>query len=90
MLDRLNLEPLFFAPFVSSVMTVEPEDAGVLGRCLVVARRLGEMKGFGERGYRIVVNSGVAIQAGSTAPTEPFAASLSARGMATCAATSAL
>ena len=24
MLDRLNLEPLFFAPFVSSVMTVEP------------------------------------------------------------------
>src|SRR5215813_2063872 len=24
MLDRLDLEPLFFAPFVSSVMTVEP------------------------------------------------------------------
>ena len=24
MLDRLDLEPVFFAPFVSSVMTVEP------------------------------------------------------------------
>jgi len=44
---------------IASVMTVEPEDAGVLGRCLLVARRLGERKGFAERGYRIVVNSGV-------------------------------
>jgi acyl-CoA thioester hydrolase len=25
MLDRVDLEPLFFAPFVSSVMTVEPQ-----------------------------------------------------------------
>jgi histidine triad (HIT) family protein len=44
---------------IASVMTAEPGDADVLGRCLLVARRLGEMKGFGERGYRIVVNSGV-------------------------------
>ena len=44
---------------IASVMTVAPEDAEVLGRCLLVARRLGEQKGFAERGYRIVVNSGV-------------------------------
>jgi len=44
---------------IASVMTAEPEDAGVLGRCLIVARRLGELKGFAELGYRIVVNSGV-------------------------------
>jgi histidine triad (HIT) family protein len=44
---------------IASLMTAEAGDAGVLGRCLLVARRLGEMKGFGERGYRIVVNSGV-------------------------------
>jgi histidine triad (HIT) family protein len=44
---------------IASVMTAEPEDVGLLGRCLLVARRLGEEKGFAVRGYRIVVNSGV-------------------------------
>jgi len=44
---------------IASVMKADTEDAGLLGRCLLVARRLGEEKGFGERGYRIVVNSGV-------------------------------
>ena len=44
---------------IASVMTAEPGDADVLGRCLLVARRLGELKGFAQRGYRIVVNSGV-------------------------------
>jgi len=43
---------------ITSLMTAEAEDAGVLGRCLLVARRLGEAKGFGGRGYRVVVNSG--------------------------------
>jgi len=43
---------------LSSLMTVEPEHAGLLGRCLLVARRLGEAKGFAGRGYRIMVNSG--------------------------------
>jgi histidine triad (HIT) family protein len=43
---------------ISSLMTAEPADAAVLGRCLLVARRLGEAKGFGERGYRVSVNSG--------------------------------
>ena len=44
---------------IASLMTAETEDAAVLGRCLLVARRLGEEKGFGARGYRVVVNSGV-------------------------------
>jgi len=43
---------------ISSLMAIEPEHTDVLGRCLLVARRLGEAKGFAERGYRIVVNSG--------------------------------
>ena len=43
---------------ISSLMTAEPEDAAVLGRCLLVARRLGDAKGFAERGYRVSVNSG--------------------------------
>jgi len=43
---------------IASLMTMEPEHAGLLGRCLLVARRLGEATGFAPRGYRIVVNSG--------------------------------
>jgi histidine triad (HIT) family protein len=43
---------------ISSLMTAEPQDAAVLGRCLLVARSLGEAKGFAERGYRIALNSG--------------------------------
>ena len=43
---------------ISSLLTVEPGDAAVLGRCLLVARHLGEALGFGARGYRLVVNSG--------------------------------
>lgn len=43
---------------IASIMSAEPDDAGVLGRCLLVARHLGETKGFGERGYRVAVNCG--------------------------------
>jgi histidine triad (HIT) family protein len=43
---------------ISSLMTAEPADGEVLGRCLLVARRLGETLGFGERGYRVAVNCG--------------------------------
>ena len=43
---------------ITSLMTAELEDGRVLGRCLLVARQLGEAKGFGERGYRVSVNSG--------------------------------
>jgi histidine triad (HIT) family protein len=43
---------------ISSLMTAEPADGEVLGRCLLVARRLGETLGFAERGYRVAVNCG--------------------------------
>ncbi len=43
---------------IESIMTLEPGDAEVLGRCLLAARRIGELKGFAERGYRVAVNCG--------------------------------
>jgi len=43
---------------IASILTMEPGDAEVLGRCLLAARTIGEAKGFGERGYRVSVNCG--------------------------------
>ena len=43
---------------IVSIQDVEQEDVDVIGQCFVVARRIGEMKGFAERGYRITVNCG--------------------------------
>ena len=43
---------------IASIMTAEAGDAEILGRCLLVARQLGEAKGFSDRGYRVVVNCG--------------------------------
>lgn len=43
---------------IASLAEVEEGDAEVLGRCVLAARRLGEMKGFAERGYRLSVNTG--------------------------------
>jgi histidine triad (HIT) family protein len=43
---------------VPSIMAMRPEDAPVIGRCLLVARAIGEMKGFADRGYRVTVNCG--------------------------------
>lgn len=43
---------------IASVATLEPADAELMGRCLLVARRLGEATGFAERGYRVSVNCG--------------------------------
>ncbi len=43
---------------IASIMEAEPGDAEILGRCLLVARRLGEAKGFAERGYRVAVHCG--------------------------------
>jgi histidine triad (HIT) family protein len=43
---------------IESIMTAAPGDAEVLGRCLLVARHLGELRGLSERGYRIAVNCG--------------------------------
>jgi histidine triad (HIT) family protein len=43
---------------IASIMTMEERDTDVMGRCLLVARRLGEAKGFADRGYRVSVNCG--------------------------------
>jgi histidine triad (HIT) family protein len=43
---------------IASVSAAEPGDAELLGRCVVAARAIAEAKGFGERGYRLVVNTG--------------------------------
>src|SRR5262249_29295858 len=43
---------------VTSIQTMNPEDVDAIGRCLLAARAIGERKGFGERGYRVVVNCG--------------------------------
>ena len=43
---------------IASLAEAADTDAEVLGRCVVAARRLGEMKGYAERGYRLSVNTG--------------------------------
>ena len=43
---------------IDSIMTMEPSDVEAIGRCLLAARKLGELKGFAERGYRVSVNCG--------------------------------
>jgi histidine triad (HIT) family protein len=43
---------------IPSIMAMEEADADLIGRCLLAARRLGEAKGFAERGYRVSVNCG--------------------------------
>ncbi len=43
---------------IESIQSMEPADVDVIGRCLLVARRLGERTGFAERGYRVSVNCG--------------------------------
>src|SRR3989441_12456423 len=43
---------------IASIAKLKDDDADVIGRCFLAARRLGEAKGFGEKGYRISVNTG--------------------------------
>jgi histidine triad (HIT) family protein len=43
---------------IASVAELAPADAELVGRCLLVARKLGELKGFAERGYRVSINCG--------------------------------
>ena len=43
---------------ITSIAHLEPGDADVIGRCFTAARAIGEAKGFGEKGYRISVNTG--------------------------------
>jgi len=43
---------------VESVMTLTPEDAPLVGRLVLTARRLGEAHGLSERGYRLSIHCG--------------------------------
>jgi histidine triad (HIT) family protein len=43
---------------IVSIQDLEQGDVDLIGQCFVAARRIGEMKGFAERGYRITVNCG--------------------------------
>ena len=43
---------------IASILALEPADTELVGRCFLAARRIGEAKGFGERGYRVSVNCG--------------------------------
>ena len=43
---------------IASIAELAATDAELIGRCFVVARRLGEKLGFAARGYRVSVNCG--------------------------------
>jgi histidine triad (HIT) family protein len=43
---------------IASIARLEPGDTEVIGRCLQVARLLGERTGYAERGYRVSCNTG--------------------------------
>lgn len=43
---------------IESIARMEPGDRGVLGRCIEVARLMGERTGYAERGYRVSCNTG--------------------------------
>jgi histidine triad (HIT) family protein len=44
---------------IQSVNQVEPEDEPLLGRLFTTARRIAEMEGIAEGGYRTIVSTGV-------------------------------
>ncbi len=43
---------------VESVMALEPEDAPLVGRMVLVATKIGEAQGLAERGYRLAFHCG--------------------------------
>ena len=43
---------------VESVMTLSPEDAPLVGRMVLAAKRIGESRGLAERGYRLAIHCG--------------------------------
>jgi histidine triad (HIT) family protein len=43
---------------IESIARLTPEDTAVMGRCLQVARLLGEKTGYAERGYRVSCHCG--------------------------------
>jgi len=43
---------------IDAVMTLAPEDAPLVGRLVLTAKRIGEAKGLAERGYRLAIHCG--------------------------------
>ena len=43
---------------IPSILEMGPGDVEAIGQCVLAARKIGEAKGFGERGYRVSVNCG--------------------------------
>jgi histidine triad (HIT) family protein len=43
---------------IASLLEATETDAAVLGRCLLVARRLAETTGYAEKGFRLGINTG--------------------------------
>ena len=43
---------------IESILTMTADDVDAIGHCLLAARKIGEAKGFGERGYRLTVRCG--------------------------------
>lgn len=43
---------------IAAISTLEEHDLPVVGHCFAVARKLGEAKGFAERGYRVNCHCG--------------------------------
>lgn len=43
---------------VESVMALAPEDAPLVGRMVLAAKRIGEARGLAERGYRLAFHCG--------------------------------
>jgi histidine triad (HIT) family protein len=43
---------------ITSLLDATDDDAALLGRCLLVARRLAEATGYAEKGFRLGVNTG--------------------------------
>jgi histidine triad (HIT) family protein len=43
---------------IESIMALEADDAPLVGRLFLVARRIGEAKGLAARGYRLTIHCG--------------------------------
>lgn len=43
---------------VDSVMALTPDDAPLVGRMVLAAKRIGEARGLAERGYRLAIHAG--------------------------------
>ena len=43
---------------IESVMALTPDDAPLVGRMVLAAKRIGEARGLAERGYRLAIHAG--------------------------------